>query len=233
MRFSGQDTDSSMTRFGFKFGGLRAGFTLIEMLAVILIIGILSAVLLTQLGGTSTAAKVQQTRQQLTLLGAAIENYEMDGHGEYPPSRFSDKSGVSNDGSNVGMEALVVALWSEGYEAGGLLDTEADRLQNTDGDSSSRGLTDFDSRGLFEIVDAWENPIAYFNRRDYDSGGGNYLTFDPVTGGELESVAKPLKNSTTGRFYNAGTFQMISAGPDGLFGTEDDVTSFNRRLEDE
>ncbi len=222
-----------MTRLGSKPSGLRAGFTLIEMLAVILIIGILSAVLLTQLGGTSTAAKVQQTRQQLTMISAAIENYEMEGHGEYPPSHFDDKSGIANDGSNVGIEALVVALWSEGYEAGGLLDNEADRLQNTDGDSSSRGLTDFDSRELFEIVDAWENPIAYFNRRDYDNGGGAYFTYDPVTGEDRESVAQAIKNSATGRYYNSGTFQMISAGPDGIFGSEDDVANFDRRLEDE
>lgn len=207
----------------------RAGFTLIELLVVILIISILAAVLVTQLGGAEDAARNQQTRQQLAKLSAALISYETDGHGDYPASRFPDEAGVSNDGTNVGIEALVVALWSNGYEAGGLLDDEADRLQNTDGDSSSRALTDFPSRQLFELSDAWDNPLAYIHRRDYDAGEFAYVTSDPLTGEEIESMVKAHKNPDTGRYYDARSFQLISAGSDGRFGTPDDVTSFKKR----
>ena len=206
----------------------RAGFTLIELLAVILILGILTAVLVTNLGDADEAARVQQTRAQIAKLSAAINSYESDRFGDYPPSRFSDEQGVSNEGFNVGVEALVAALWSNGYDAGGLLEDEADRLDNTDGDASSRNLTDFPSRELFELVDAWGNPLAYFHNRDYSETSPAYVTFDPVTGEELESVPRAAKNTTTGLYYAARSFQLVSAGPDALFGTEDDVTNLGR-----
>ena len=37
-----------------------------------------------------------------------------------------------------------------------------------------------------------------------------------------------FKNPATGQDYAAQGFQLVSAGPDGRFGTEDDVTPFQR-----
>ena len=205
----------------------RAGFTLIELLAVILIVGILATVLISQLGGATEAANIQSTRGKLAILGSAMESYEYD-KGDYPPSSFTDEQGVANDGVNVGIEAMVVAMWSDGYEAGHKLDEEADRLVNTDNDSSGKTLTDFGTRGLFELADAFGNPLAYFHRRDYEVKDRDYITFDLETGEELHSFPKAFFNEKTGRFYNRMSYQLISAGQDALFGTEDDITAFDR-----
>ena len=202
------------------------GFTLIELLAVILIIAILATVLVTQLGEAEGAARVQNTRRQMAMLEAAIDAFTNE-NGSCPASSFTAKQGVQNDGDNVGAEALVVALWSKNYEGGELSDL-ADTLINSDNDASSVNLTDFDTRNLLEIPDAWDNPIAYFNRRDYGVKGRVYVTLDPDTGAELRSTPAAFKNPTTGRFFRAGSYQLISAGPDGLFGTEDDITTFDR-----
>ncbi|HED65714.1 MAG TPA: type II secretion system protein [Planctomycetes bacterium] len=205
----------------------RAGFTLIELLAVILILGILTALLVTQLAGSEEAAQIQNTQRREAMLSAIIDSYANE-YGDAPRSMFTSHQGVPNDGDNVGAEALFVALWSNQFEASGA-DELADDLVNTDGDSSARRLTDFESRELFEIPDDWGNPIAYFHRRDYDAGPQSYVTFDPVTGEELHSEAKALRNPKTGRFFRSGSYQLISAGPDGLFGTEDDITPFERK----
>jgi len=205
----------------------RAGFTLIELLTVILILSILAAVLVTQLRDSEQASRVQLTTQLLAKLEAAIRSYQND-EGGCPASSFSAAQEVSNDGENVGIEALVVALWSKKYEAGGLLEDERDKLVNVDGDSAPKQLTDFATRELLEIPDSWDNPVAYIERADYGVGSRVYLTLDNDTGEELRSTPTAYKNPRTGQYFQAQTFQLISAGPDARFGTEDDITTFDR-----
>ena len=203
------------------------GFTLIEILAVILILGILATILITQLGGAEQAAREQTTAQKMAKIEAAIEHYARE-FGGYPPSSFQGDQEVSNDGTNVGNEALVVTLWSKKWNAGGLLDDVVDQLVNVDEDSTTRQLTDFGNRALLEIPDDWGNPLAYIERTDYAVTGRPYVTYDGETGLELESAPSAFKNPATGLYYNAQRFQLISAGPDGEFGTEDDITTFDR-----
>jgi prepilin-type N-terminal cleavage/methylation domain-containing protein len=207
-----------------------AGFTLIELLAVLLILTILVAVLVTNLRDAEGAAKVEVAKQRLEVLEGAIKSYQNE-NGAAPPSSFQPGQEVANDGLNVGIESLVVALWSKKYEAGGLLADVRDELVNTDGDRSTKQLTDFETRELLEIPDPWGNPIAYIERSDYGVTNRRYLSVDVESGQEVESVPLAFKNPTTGQYYAAQGFQLVSAGPDGRFGTEDDVTSFERDRE--
>jgi len=204
-----------------------AGFTLIEILTVIVIIGILATVLITQFGSVEAAAEKELTRQTVAKLEAVIASYENE-NGGWPPSHFTSDQEVVSDGTNVGAEALVVALWSNDWEAGGHLEDVESELVNTDGDASSKHLTDFGVRSLLEIPDAWGNPFAYIRNDDYEVTGRQYVTYHPQTGDELVSTPVAFKNKTTGRFYNPFSFQLFSAGYDGEFGTEDDITSFER-----
>jgi hypothetical protein len=161
-------------------------------------------------------------------IGAALTSYQND-NGRVPPSSFQPGQEVANDGTNVGIESLVVALWSNKYEAGGVLPDLKDKLVNTDGDHSSKQLTDFDTRELLEIPDPWGNPIAYFEKSDYALTNRRYTTVEVESGQAVESIPLAFKNPTTGQYYSNDGFQLISAGPDGRFGTEDDITAFERQ----
>src|SRR3954453_13160105 len=61
----------------------RRGFTLIELIVVVLILGILAAVALPKFVGQSDAAKLNGSLQSLTVLRTAIDTYRVNNTG-YP-----------------------------------------------------------------------------------------------------------------------------------------------------
>jgi prepilin-type N-terminal cleavage/methylation domain-containing protein len=201
----------------------RKGFTLIELLAVIVILSILMAFLVVNLGGAIDAADESFTRTRIAQLEAAIKEYENE-HGDFPSSAFSPEHSPLPNQLNQGAEALVLALWSPSWQGGGLSE---DWLVNTDGDRSSKKLASFPVADLFEIGDQWGNPMAYFHNRDYGRAD-TYAVLDPQSGEELEAQALAQKSSKTERYHNPRGVQLISAGMDGEFGTADDISNFER-----
>jgi prepilin-type N-terminal cleavage/methylation domain-containing protein len=201
----------------------RDGFTLIEVLAVIVILGILMIVLLPRLSGISERAKAKATGVWVWSVDAAAKDYE-GRFGDFPPSQFQEKWGAAPNLTNLGGEALVVALWSTDWNGTQLRE---DMFSNTDNDETKRALTRFPTNSLQELRDEWGNPIAYYHRRDYGRTD-NYVVTNTETGEIEELQVKAWMNPTTKTYFNSNTFQLISAGIDGLFGTEDDVTNFKR-----
>lgn len=205
--------------------GSRGGFSLIELLAVLVILSILMVFLIPRLGGAEDAVRSSKTEAFLARVGVALEEFEQD-TGDYPASTFTKEQGTPPNGTNTGAEALFVNLWAEGFDGLGM---SADNdLGNSDGDSSRSNLTTLGTRSLFELKDAWDNPIAYFHKNDYGKQQ-SYLCWDPETGEELpDNKVSALESEKTGRPYNPNKFQLISAGSDGIFGTDDDITNFQR-----
>lgn len=197
------------------------GFTLVELLAVLVILGLLIAVLLPRLRGVQEVAELKLTRTFLTEVDAAIAEYETR-FGDYPPSSFIDAWGLAPNDTNVGAEALVLSLWTKEWSGATLSE---DRLANSDGDQAKRPLARFPAADLFELSDRWGNPIAYFHHRDYGKTAA-YAVIDPETGEPTESRVAARKNPKTKSFANPTKYQLISAGTDGLFGTDDDVANF-------
>lgn len=203
----------------------RAGFTLVELLAVILILSILLAVLVPNLFSSSEAVAASNTRAFLAQVAAEVDSFERD-TGDFPPSRFSKDLDPRPSETNMGIEMMVISIMpADGsYRANASYD---DRLINTDGDDTKRSLTRFTSAEVFELKDSWDNPIAYLHRRDYERGG-EYITFVTDEDEWVEQRVTAWINTQTGDPYRPDTFQLISAGSDGIFGTEDDITNFDR-----
>ncbi len=201
----------------------RGGFTLIEMLAVMLILSLLVTFLVTQLGRSDDTAKERLTRTRLLEISAVIDAFERR-EGDYPASAFNAEQGSLPNALNIGGEALVVALFSKGRGGMGL---DADGLDNLDGDQSTKPVSDLPTNDLFEIVDLWGNSIAYFHHADYGRAD-RYQTMDLDTGELVESEVRAFGNPKTRQPFQQGRYQLISAGVDGRFGTEDDITHFKR-----
>jgi prepilin-type N-terminal cleavage/methylation domain-containing protein len=62
----------------------KRGFTLVELLVVIIIIGILAAVAIPQFGDSSTDAKKAALKENLRTFRSAIEKYYVDHNSVYP-----------------------------------------------------------------------------------------------------------------------------------------------------
>ncbi len=199
-----------------------SGFTLIELLAVLVILSILMIVLLPRLSGFGERAKERTTKAFLLQVSTAIAEYE-DRFGDYPPSQFVENWGTAPNTTNLGAEALVLSMWSPEWTGASLPE---DRFVNTDHDEAKKSLSRIPKPALLELKDEWGNPIAYFHRRDYGRQD-SYVVVPDDADGEEESTVRAVKNTVTGQYFHHDRFQLISAGGDGVFGTEDDVANFD------
>jgi general secretion pathway protein G len=75
-----------------KLGYIRRGFTLIELVVVVLILGILAAVALPKFVGQSDTAKLNGSLQSLTVLRTAIDTYRVN-NSSYPTLANLDQPG--------------------------------------------------------------------------------------------------------------------------------------------
>ncbi|GAB4550662.1 MAG: type II secretion system major pseudopilin GspG [Phycisphaerales bacterium] len=62
---------------------MRGGFSLLEMLIVIAILGLIATLVYNNLGGSMSKAKVKTTQTQIASTASAIEQFHMD-VGRYP-----------------------------------------------------------------------------------------------------------------------------------------------------
>jgi prepilin-type N-terminal cleavage/methylation domain-containing protein len=202
------------------------GFTLIELLVVMAIIGVLAGIGIAFLPAIMRSGPKTAAKAFLANLSAAIETYKSS-EGAYPPTSLADFPGVGNltNTENLGIESVVVCLNSTRYTGSfDFGETQGCKLENFDGDSTQAQLTKFGTKELFEAVDPWGTPYVYFNAADY----GRAEELGKVSGVEGVIKCLPYKDSKLKRFNRYDKFQLISAGPDKIFNTGDDITDFDR-----
>jgi len=66
-----------------RIRGFRGGFTLLELLVVLVVLGLLAGLIGPQLFGRVGEAKATTARTQMELLGVALDSYRLD-NGAYP-----------------------------------------------------------------------------------------------------------------------------------------------------
>lgn len=192
----------------------RSGFTLLELMVVIVIIGILMAFLIKDGGSLFRSSKVKVTGVRMETIATMIRSFRQI-EGVFPNDRLPP--GLNTGAMNANSEALFLELFAEKYSG---QRPDQDWLVNTDGDMAPKSLTILPARELFEISDAWNNPIVYFESLHYGDPAQVMAGADDVL--EEQSV-DAAKNARTGAYEQPNGFQLISAGEDGIFGTEDDI----------
>jgi prepilin-type N-terminal cleavage/methylation domain-containing protein len=200
----------------------QKGFTLIELLIVISIIGLLAAVLLPNILGTTEAANDTTTAGYMLQLQTGCQAFSNE-HGYFPPDDLRDPEGpakqtwkLPDNGTNTGIESLVCFL-SLQKRGGADLSGIADALCNTDKDDHGVEQPLLHQRGRVEVADAWGTPLAYFNKAGMEKT-------QQVMPPEQDAQPAKAKRRADGSYFGAGKYQLLSAGRDRTFGTEDDLS---------
>ena len=191
----------------------KNGFTLIEMLVVITIISILAALILTALGKARRQAKVTTTRSLLSVISMGCENYFSDWGGVYPTAFQNPNSPQLNEGAEMLYRQLTTR--------------EGRSVRDYAKDISRDNIGDVDGDSALEFIDAWGNPIVYFDSRNYGK------TCEYRNRNNLTYTATPKKDPRTNKYFRYGKFMLWSFGinetnDDGLSegGRQDDVSNF-------
>jgi type II secretory pathway pseudopilin PulG len=206
-----------------------------ELLVVMAILSVLGTVLVIGIPRMLGKGDELAVQNLVTQLAAALEAYSANPrNGDFPPTVLDPKEfpgvGVRTNFENCGIESVVLCLNRRGTtSAMNFEGLEGVTLENLDQDRTKVALTNYgpDNTELYELVDLWGTPIAYFHHRDYSQ-------IEPKRWGvittEMAGVIScaPWKNPKTRNWFMPTGFQLISAGPDGEFNTEDDVTNFSR-----
>ncbi|MCL4218950.1 MAG: type II secretion system GspH family protein, partial [Candidatus Hydrogenedentes bacterium] len=64
----------------------NGGFTLVELLLVMVIIGILAGAVVISVSGRSTEARIARAKQDLSTFQRAVETYALEHNDKYPKS---------------------------------------------------------------------------------------------------------------------------------------------------
>lgn len=112
----------------------RSGFTLIEIILVVVIIGILAGIAIPRMGGKTKKAQVGQAQANINSLSMAVQEFEMI-NGQYPSS-LDQLLDESKGGPFMEKKAIPKDPWGNPftYAAPGSHNTHTFDLSCTSGD---------------------------------------------------------------------------------------------------
>ena len=203
----------------------RRGFTLVELLVVIIIISVLAALAVPAVMRTITSARNAAIKSEIDLLHMAIMNYKNE-YGSFPPcfNTIAGSSGavvkhlnklfprISYPPSNSQIAAVnpatALVIWLSGYTTD---PTDPVAVNNTS--LQRKKLFDFDQSRItgFQYAPPTKpgSPYIYINSATYAAPPAGYVV-----------------EAAGGAFFNADTFQILSAGRDEIYGNDDDLSNF-------
>ncbi len=160
----------------------RPAFTLIELMAVIVIIVILAGLVVGGLGYVNEKQARGKAQVQIALLSKALEEYKLD-MGQYPPT--NDLVTIVKNKGTDNSKLLYNSLFFEGYDAGvnppaaASTPPKATKIYVAELDpmSSKQGWVMTQTSGIPKkdllISDPWGNQYCYRSARKADGGINN------------------------------------------------------------
>jgi len=221
----------------------RGGFTLVELLAVIMIIALLAALVTPAVMRARNSARNAAIKAEIDMLHMAIMNYKNE-YGSFPPavSAAGPNSAAgkhvqrlfprSTPNPDLRTPGNAIVQWLTGYTT-----VPTDPYGSVSG-ATRKKLFDFDTTRVttdYQYYPAGKKgaPYIYIDSASYlVSGSPPTVPTWSLTGGtyfplRLPNAAGAL-NDPTQQAFNADTFQILCAGQDEEFGTDDDLSNFWR-----
>ncbi|RME03006.1 MAG: type II secretion system protein [Planctomycetota bacterium] len=151
----------------------KSGFTLVEILVVVAIIGILLTILIAAIGGMRRKAKIEATKGLISRVVSAIEEYKKK-WGNYPPDGLDytvqDKNGTAVKNTSALRYLLCFEHQMITYVGSGAdREKRSFRVSAFLSDLKKSELTDPSDTGLrwqkstCEFRDPWGQPLEYDN----------------------------------------------------------------------
>jgi prepilin-type N-terminal cleavage/methylation domain-containing protein len=199
------------------------GFTLIEILIVIVIIAILAGLTLIGVNAALTTSKVNNTETLIRTIRGACENYK-NKWGDYPPTTLAELRQTPPNDVNNGIESLVACLSTQERGGPDYKPPHDDLFCNLDKDKITRNPTNwyFGDTNLRELSDYFGYPLVYMHFKDYAKPTSAMTKVRLAPTGD-EQTFKPVRSDATAAFAHPDSFQLISPGKDGILGTKDDI----------
>ena len=231
----------------------RGGFTLVELLAVIMIIALLAGLLTPAVMRARNSARNAAIKAEIDMLHMAIMNYKNE-YGSFPPAVGNPVAGspsakhlqrlfprcttVLNELGSLSLTPdIALNVWLRGFTG--------DPTLPITGAGGRKKLFDFDEVRVsgYQYAPAGKkgSPYVYIDAASYslvpydtsaltNPGAQRIPIMPPPTKTALDfGTTVPVPTSPTPQpFFNADTFQILCAGQDEEFGTDDDLSNFWR-----
>jgi general secretion pathway protein G len=162
----------------------EAGFTLVELLIVVIILGILAAIVVPQFASSTEDAKLQTLRTDLTELRSAVELYYHQHNNRYP-GKYKETDGTSVANASEAATAFAAQL-----------------TQYTDKNGKVSGTKDATYK-YGPYLKALKIPVNPF----MDGATADDMLADIAT---TDITAAPTANGTTGWKFYVGTGRVVA-----------------------
>jgi len=233
----------------------RPGFTLVELLAVIMIIAVLAALLTPAVMRARTAARNAAIKAEIDMLHMAMMNYKNE-YGSFPPC-FAMGMPPSADpavrhlmrlfprmnAGNAQAQFKALSNLNTGTEAGGPITPEnalcrwlygyTDDPTLPVAPGQRKKLYDFDQSRIttpnqqYHPAGKKGSPYVYIDSSQYldPSKPGMAKVFNVQYSAHRQPDATGNFQAPSQPFLNPDTFQILCAGLDETFGTDDDLSN--------